>query len=160
LDSGNNGGAWKPAVGWHHFNFTYEHSTTTSYLFLDGILQTSNSSSAQVNNVSYGAYLGYGYEGFYYFHNAVGTGQIDEFRVIEGTKGRTTDFTPPVSAYASYGGSATADYRKSEYKVGDNGITGERPTVTAIGYQYFDVTLGYPIWWNGTNWVNASGTTV
>lgn len=29
-----------------------------------------------------------------------------------------------------------------------------------VGYQAFDTTLGYPIWWNGTHWVNASGTSV
>ena len=30
----------------------------------------------------------------------------------------------------------------------------------SIGNQYFDTTLGIPIWWNGKAWVNASGTTV
>ena len=28
------------------------------------------------------------------------------------------------------------------------------------GYQYFDTTLGKPIWWNGTEWVDATGVTV
>jgi hypothetical protein len=30
----------------------------------------------------------------------------------------------------------------------------------SVGQQYFDTTLGIPIWWNGVHWINASGTTV
>jgi hypothetical protein len=46
-----------------------------------------------------------------------------------------------------------------------NGVTADRPIESvqaplAIGQFYFDTTLGYPIWWNGTVWKNASGTTV
>jgi len=29
-----------------------------------------------------------------------------------------------------------------------------------IGQFYFDTTLGYPVWYNGSKWVNASGTVV
>jgi hypothetical protein len=43
----------------------------------------------------------------------------------------------------------------------DYGTTVNRPTANQqIGQFYFDTTLGYPIWWNGTKWVNASGTGV
>lgn len=38
--------------------------------------------------------------------------------------------------------------------------TSNRPTVTKIGIMIFDQTLGKPIWWNGSNWVDATGTTV
>jgi len=42
-----------------------------------------------------------------------------------------------------------------------SGITADRPIAPLqIGQFYFDTTLGIPIWWDGTNWVNASGTTV
>ncbi len=43
-----------------------------------------------------------------------------------------------------------------------SGNTGSRPTVgsTEIGFVWFDTTLGIPIWWSGTNWVNSSGATV
>ena len=42
-----------------------------------------------------------------------------------------------------------------------SGTTANRPvTFLVIGQQYFDTTLGYPIWYNGTVWKNASGTTV
>jgi hypothetical protein len=43
----------------------------------------------------------------------------------------------------------------------DSGKTTQRPTVNLLlGQQFFDTTLGIPIWWNGTVWKNASGTTV
>lgn len=38
--------------------------------------------------------------------------------------------------------------------------TGGRPTVTTIGLQIYDTTLGKPIWWNGSVWKDAAGTTV
>jgi hypothetical protein len=42
-----------------------------------------------------------------------------------------------------------------------NGTTANRPTQNLqIGQFYFDTTLGIPIWYNGTVWKNASGTTV
>ena len=42
-----------------------------------------------------------------------------------------------------------------------SGTTALRPSTSLlVGQQYFDTTLGIPIWWNGTNWVNASGTVV
>jgi hypothetical protein len=41
------------------------------------------------------------------------------------------------------------------------GLTAARPTVNLqIAQIYYDTTLGIPIWWNGTVWKNASGTTV
>jgi len=43
----------------------------------------------------------------------------------------------------------------------NNGATDARPNQgLQIGQVFFDTTLGYPIWWNGTKWVNASGTVV
>ena len=42
-----------------------------------------------------------------------------------------------------------------------SGTTAARPIANLqIGQFYFDVTLGIPIWYNGTVWKNASGTTV
>jgi hypothetical protein len=40
-----------------------------------------------------------------------------------------------------------------------SGTSAERPAVSLyIGQMYFDTTVGIPIWWNGTNWVDATGT--
>jgi hypothetical protein len=41
-----------------------------------------------------------------------------------------------------------------------DGTTAERPTTAALGYMFFDTTLGHPVWWDGTNWVDATGVTV
>jgi len=46
-----------------------------------------------------------------------------------------------------------------------SGITAERPVSTvqaplAVGQIYYDTTLDRPIWWNGTVWKKADGTTV
>jgi hypothetical protein len=38
--------------------------------------------------------------------------------------------------------------------------TGNRPGLPSTGARYFDTTLGIPIWYDGTNWVDATGTTV
>lgn len=45
--------------------------------------------------------------------------------------------------------------------VPESGPTADRPiTNLAIGQQFFDTTLGIPIWYDGTNWVDATGATV
>lgn len=40
-----------------------------------------------------------------------------------------------------------------------HGASGSRPNAV-VGLCYFDESLGKPIWYNGTNWVDASGSTV
>ena len=46
-----------------------------------------------------------------------------------------------------------------------SGTTAQRPVSTvqatlAVGQIYYDTTLDRPIWWNGTVWKKADGTTV
>lgn len=38
------------------------------------------------------------------------------------------------------------------------GTYSNRPAIRSIGTMYFDTSLGKPIYWNGTNWVDATGT--
>ena len=39
------------------------------------------------------------------------------------------------------------------------GTTAARPsTGLQVGQFYFDTTINRPIWWTGTNWINAAGT--
>lgn len=38
-----------------------------------------------------------------------------------------------------------------------SGTTSQRPTGVYIGYMYFDTTLGYPVFWKGSVWVDALG---
>lgn len=40
-----------------------------------------------------------------------------------------------------------------------NGVTGSRPSAPILAQFYFDTTLGYPIWYNGSDWVDAQGNT-
>lgn len=44
------------------------------------------------------------------------------------------------------------------------GNTASRPSglgsTTNVGFRYFDQTLGKPIFWNGTGWIDAAGTSV
>lgn len=51
---------------------------------------------------------------------------------------------------------ATAKYAD----VFPTGSTGSRPIGPVTGQRFFDTTIGLPIWWNGTNWINAAGTIV
>ena len=39
------------------------------------------------------------------------------------------------------------------------GNSAYRPTSKYLGMCYFDSTIGKPIWWNGTTWVDSAGTT-
>jgi len=39
-----------------------------------------------------------------------------------------------------------------------SGTTGLRPAVTITGSTYFDTTLGFMIFWNGSTWVDDTGT--
>jgi len=41
------------------------------------------------------------------------------------------------------------------------GTTALRPSTSLqVGQFYFDTTINRPIWWDGTNWINAAGTVV
>lgn len=44
--------------------------------------------------------------------------------------------------------------------VTQNGITSARPVSPVNGQFYLDLTINKPIWWNGSNWIDATGTTV
>ena len=42
-----------------------------------------------------------------------------------------------------------------------SGTTADRPVdLLQVGQYYFDTTLGIPIWYDGTDWVDATGTVV
>jgi len=60
---------------------------------------------------------------------------------------------------------AQVDNFSQAISIPDSGTTANRPVSTntvglPIGQIYYDTTLDRPIWWNGTVWKNASGTTV
>lgn len=42
-----------------------------------------------------------------------------------------------------------------------SGPTAERPVqLLWVGRTYFDTDLGIPVWYDGTNWIDATGTVV
>jgi len=42
-----------------------------------------------------------------------------------------------------------------------SGTTTQRPTLKLqVGQYFFDTTLGIPIYWNGNQWINSTGTVV
>lgn len=45
-------------------------------------------------------------------------------------------------------------------RTSSSGTTAARPTTVTIGFEYFDTTLGLPIFWKGAVWVNGAGATV
>ena len=51
-------------------------------------------------------------------------------------------------------------YNPTSDSYNDNGASGGRPTGVRTGFCYFDTTIGKPIWWNGTDWVDNAGATV
>ena len=85
---------------------------------------------------------------------AVGT-KVEAFRSVPGGAGSIT--TQEVE-------NARVGYLNLKAKLEDLsikfGVTGERPVSKPIGYPYFDTTLNKPIWFNGTDWKDAMGTTV
>ena len=53
--------------------------------------------------------------------------------------------------------------RDEEYKVVQHvlaGKTEDKPTTPVTGMMYFDTTLNKPVWYNGSNWVDANGNNV
>lgn len=48
----------------------------------------------------------------------------------------------------------------SEAVVWESGATGSRPGGPVLGQRFFDTTIGLPIWYDGTNWIDAAGNTV
>jgi hypothetical protein len=41
------------------------------------------------------------------------------------------------------------------------GATADRPTINLqVGQQYFDTDLNLPIWYDGTDWIDAAGNVV
>ena len=39
-----------------------------------------------------------------------------------------------------------------------NGATASRPTGSVTGQQYLDTTIGRPIYWSGSTWVDGAGS--
>lgn len=64
------------------------------------------------------------------------------------------------TAYLKVSGTGNTDWQAVALRVA--GATADRPTSqldsTSQGFEYFDTTLGFPVWWSGTGWVKYDGT--
>lgn len=50
-------------------------------------------------------------------------------------------------------------FLQTPFALQKTGTTAERPTATLLeGQEFFDTTLGQPVWWNGSVWVDYSGS--
>lgn len=51
-------------------------------------------------------------------------------------------------------------FKSQGINAADRGVTANRPSNVNVGFMYFDTTVGKPIWWNGSAWVDSTGTAV
>ena len=73
--------------------------------------------------------------------------------------------TAPVNTTFTTGTTITSEWLNgvNDFVNISKGTTAQRPAVPCIGLLYFDTTLnanGKPIWYTGTNWVDATGAIV
>ena len=74
--------------------------------------------------------------------------------------------TPPFASPVNQGGIMSAswsqfiaDIQRLVSGLVDSGTTAQRPTKNLYeGRMYFDMTLGLPIWYDGSAWIKADGT--
>lgn len=78
--------------------------------------------------------------------------------VVAGTYGSST-VTPQITVDAKgrVTGVTNVATAAANWPVGN---TASRPGSPSAGAVYFDTTIGQPIWYSGSNWVNAAGVTV
>lgn len=67
-------------------------------------------------------------------------------------------------SYTRFGRGNGSDINWGIWKISDihNERRSNRPSLSSneIGFFYYDTNLNKPIWWNGTNWIDATGATV
>lgn len=84
----------------------------------------------------------------------------------EQATGGTHGIPPGESFESTAGAQARADAARDQAiaaaleAVRHGGPTADRPTDPELFESYFDTDLGHPIWWNGTQWVDAMGQAV
>ena len=68
--------------------------------------------------------------------------------------------TAPEMDVADIAGAASGKVLITRDYAENSGVTGSRPSAPNTGQFYFDTTITKPIWYSGSNWVDATGTTV
>ena len=90
---------------WHHFAYVYEHGKSLGKIYVDG-KAGSKYYSGTIPATSFVFTLG---AGNWQTGTYMGTGYVDEFRIVDGKAMWTADFTPPTSAYATTTGASTVN---------------------------------------------------
>lgn len=85
-------------------------------------------------------------------------GLSDSGIAASAVSGHIASTSNPHSVTKTQVGLGSVENRVQQYL--RSGTTAARPTPGTVGEEYFDTDLGKPIWHNGTNWVDATGTTV
>lgn len=82
-----------------------------------------------------------------------GLGPQDVFESVAGAQSKAN---AALSAARSYTDQKLAQLQQIVlYRLA--GPTIDRPDGVAVGTVYFDTTLGKPVWWTGSDWVDAMG---
>lgn len=83
----------------------------------------------------------------------------DNVEALNGSIYLRNNGTYGIQAYIKTGGISRTGWIPIAYR--DHGVTANRPSAGsgATGAAYFDETLGKPIWWDGAEWVEATGET-
>ena len=81
---------------------------------------------------------------------------------VKGTTSKLDDITQITNEFVNSGTAQLVCVGKCAIIARLSGTTTNRPSLENKynDFQYFDTTLGKPIWWNGTKWVDATGTDV
>lgn len=62
----------------------------------------------------------------------------------------------PLQSLITLAGGATLDQIRRTNQPNFSGTTASRPTIPYVGQQFFDTSIGRPIWWDGTNWITTA----
>lgn len=105
--------------------------------------------------------------------NATGTGTSGNVDVATGTSVNGNSGTVSITTGVPTGTGTRGEIALTARRIDasstpllhkwESGATGTRPAPLAagdVGRTFFDTTLGLPIWWNGTGWINAAGAPV
>jgi hypothetical protein len=74
---------------------------------------------------------------------------------MSSSPGWALDYVPPPAEWNNLWAS-----KADASNIPVTGTTAARPAGAPLGWSYFDTTLGVPVWWNGTGWVNSTGGAV
>ena len=146
---------------WYHFAFTW--SPSGRRLYINGSLEASNTRSVPIGGSDFR--VGYWRDGLDFLN-----GLLDELLILpyaateKEIKGWYEAKKPFIDQAAAEVVRARVDnlktYIEANYQPMIAFHTAGRPLDVPVGFMGFDTDLGLPIWWNGTDWIDASGNIV